>query len=68
MDKPTFKRSCPDCGTTFTVDSTYLDEAYEAHARGDKNAVCSPCFNAFAGITIDDLIGTDYDFDKDREA
>lgn len=65
MDKPSFQRSCPDCGRTFTVDSTYSDEAYQGHSAGDKNCVCSPCFADFAGLTIEELIGSQFDGEVD---
>lgn len=55
MDKPTFTRICPDCSTPYVVDSSYIDEAYEAHARDEKHCVCQKCFDAFNGMTIDDL-------------
>lgn len=56
MDKPSFKRICPDCGREYTVDDSYIDSAYEAHARNEPYAVCGPCFDEFNGAAIEELM------------
>lgn len=57
MNKPRFKRVCPDCSREYWVTEEYTDSAYAAHARNEPYCVCGPCFDAFNGTTIEELCG-----------
>jgi hypothetical protein len=59
MNKTPFIRICPDCGKDFVVNDSYDDDAYQGHLENRDDHVCPTCFDAFDGLTLEEILAPD---------